>query len=143
MVEMVSLMIGFGIGIVVVAIAVEFGTKKNIPGNPTSKRAVKWDISEFNNPKIMAEYLGDISLPSQAKILVNKYKDKDRFQGFNVRKSPQILGNYILSDDRALILSGPMKENEVGFWTVEKDIVKALHQDFDSNWEKAKRLKFD
>ena len=143
MVDILSIIIGFGIGVVVVAIAVEFGTKKNIPGNPTSKRAYNWDISEISNPKIMAEYLGDIPIPSQAKVLVNKYKDKARFEGMKVKQSTQIKGNYILGDDRALILSGPVKENEVGFWTIDKEIVKTLHQEFDTTWQNAHNIKLD
>lgn len=89
----------------------------------------------------MAEYLGDVNIPAQSKVLVNRFKDMDRFNGLNVRQSNHIAGNYILGDDRALILSGPVKKDELGFWTVEKEIVESLHRDFDKNWQMAQRLK--
>ncbi len=142
MVDVLSLLIGFGIGVVVVAIAIEFGTKKTTPESPSSRRTYEWDISEVDNPKIMAEYLGEVRLPahSNAKILVNKYKDKHRFDGLNVRHHKQIAGNYVLGEDRALILSGPLKQDEIGFWTVEKEIVESLHRDFDAKWRDAHRI---
>lgn len=145
MVDIVSLLIGFGIGVVIVAIAIEFGTKKTTPVSPSSRRTYEWDISEVDNPKIMAEYLGDVRFPSQtnAKILVNKYKDKDLIKGLNVRHNEHITGNYILGEDRALILSGPLKQDEIGFWTVEKEIVDSLHRDFDSKWNQARRFNDD
>ena len=74
---------------------------------------------------------------------MNKYKDKARFEGMKVKQSKQIMGNYILGDDRALILSGPVKENEVGFWTIDKEIVKTLHQEFDTTWQNAHNIKLD
>jgi len=141
MVDILSLLIGFGIGVVIVAIAIEFGTKKTTTESPSSRRTVEWDISEVDNPKIMAEYLGDVNIPAQSKVLVNRFKDMDRFDGLNVKQSNYITGNYILGDDRALILSGPVKKDELGFWTVEKEIVESLHRDFDKNWQMAQRLK--
>lgn len=140
MVDILSLLIGFGIGVIVVAIAIEFGTKKTTPESPSSRRTYEWDISEVDNPKIMAEYLGDIKLPSQSKVLVNKFKDKSRFDGLDVRYNKSVIGNYILGEDRALILSGPVKQNEIGFWTVEKEIVESLHRDFNQKWHTSQRL---
>lgn len=136
MIDVLSLFIGFGIGVVVVAIAIEFGAKKTIKTTPSSRRTTDWSLDEIKNPKIMAEYLGDISIPYRSRVLVNKYKTGRDFNGSYARTSSSIRGNYILSDDRALILSGPVKHDELGFWTVEKEIVESLHQEFDELWEK-------
>ena len=136
MMDIISLGIGFIIGVIVVAVAIEFGSKKTKDAMPSSRRTNKWDVSEIENPKILAEYLGDINLPQQSRILVNKYRDINRFKGLNARRNTNIKGNYILGDDRALILSGPLKENEFGIWTVEKEIVTTLHQEFDEHWNK-------
>jgi hypothetical protein len=140
MVDILSLGIGFIIGVVVVAIAIEFGSKKTKNVMPSSRRTLEWDINEIQNPKIMAEYLGDIAIPKESRVLVNKYKDIQMFKGLNAKRSTRIKGNYILGDDRALILSGPLKKDEIGFWTVEKDIVDSLHQEFDAYWQKASVL---
>jgi hypothetical protein len=108
---------------------------------PNSRRTNDWDINEIQNPKIMAEYLGDLAIPTESKVLVHKYKDLDRIKGLNARRNTKIKGNFILGDDRVLILSGPMKKNELGFWTVEKEIVNSLNEEFDHYWNNATQIK--
>ena len=143
MVDILSLAGGFIFGVIVLAIAIEFGFKKSVPKTPKTRKTDKWNFKEFQNPKIMAEYLGDIKLPSNSKVLVNKFKDKELLNGINAKRSKMIKGNYILGEDRALILSGPLKSNEHAFWTVEKEIVNKLHSEFDELWSQAKTVKFD
>lgn len=137
MMDILSLFIGFGIGVVVVAIAIEFGTKRTTKQTPSSRRTTDWSLQEIKNPKIMAEYLGNIDIPRNSQVLVHKYKTGRNFDGSYARRSNGIRGNYILGEDRALILSGPVKSDELGFWTVEKEIVDQLHQEFDSYWNNA------
>jgi hypothetical protein len=141
MIDIISLIIGFVIGVIVVGIAVEFGARKKGNDEPASRHTKNWSISEISNPKIMAEYLGDIDIPKNAKILVNKYKDQELLNGLNAKKYSKIKGNYIVGDDRALILSGPIKNDELGFWTIEKDIVENLNYEFNEMWSKAIDLK--
>ena len=57
MIDIISLIIGFVIGVVVLGIAVEFGAKKPSKNEPASRHTKKWSISEISNPRIMAEYL--------------------------------------------------------------------------------------
>lgn len=140
MMDILSLFIGFGIGVVVVAIAIEFGTKRTTKQMPSSRRTTDWSLNEIKNPKIMAEYLGNIDIPKQSKVLVNKYKTGRDFNGSFAKRSNGIKGNYILGDDRALILSGPVKHDELGFWTVEKEIVENLNQEFDEMWVKGSKI---
>lgn len=138
--EIISLAVGFIIGVILVGIAIEVGTKKSKHTPQTSKHTKKWSISEISNPKIIAEYLADIDLPKNSKIIVNNYKDKSMFAGLDVKEHKGIKGNYIVGDDRALILAGPMKKDEVGFWTIEKEIVNDLNQEFDQMWEKGSKI---
>ncbi len=137
MMDILSLFIGFGIGVVVVAIAIEFGTKRTTKQTPSSRKTTDWSLQEIKNPKIMAEYLGDIEIPQRSQVLVNKYKTGRDFNGSYAKKSRGIRGNYILGEDRALILSGPVKQDEIGFWTVEKEIVDQLHYEFNHQWNRA------
>ena len=58
--DIVSLVVGFAIGAVVVGLAVELGMKKMSKSEPSSRHTKKWSISEISNPRIMAEYLGDV-----------------------------------------------------------------------------------
>jgi hypothetical protein len=141
--DIVSLVIGFILGVIVVGIAVEIGLKKVTSKTPASKHTKKWSIDEISNPKIMAEYLSNVELPKNSKVLVNKYKDRDLLTGLDAREHRGIKGNYIIGDDRALILAGPVKKDEVGFWTVEADIVNKLNQEFDEMWAEATKMDED
>ena len=139
----ISLIIGFAIGVVLVGLAIEIGSKKSTPVDSASKKAKTWSISEISNPKIMAEYLSDVELPKNSKIIVNTYKNKEKLTGLDVREHKGIKGNFIVGDDRALILSGPIRKDEIGFWTVEKEIVQKLNQEFDEKWVEGEKLEFD
>jgi len=138
--EIISLIIGFFLGIIVVGIAFEIGMKKLTGSTPASKHTKTWDISEISNPRIMAEYLSDVELPKNSKVLVNKYKSKEVLTGLQAKEHRGIRGNFILGDDRALILAGPIKKHEIGFWTVEEDIVKQLNQQFNQMWTEASNI---
>ena len=61
--------------------------------------------------------------------------------GLDVKEHKGIRGNYIVGEDRALILAGPIKRDEVAFWTVEKDIVQRLNQEFDDMWAEGLKMK--
>jgi len=139
--DIISLVIGFAIGVVVVGLAIEIGMKKTSRTPPASKHTEKWSINEISNPRVMAEYLGDVELPKDAKVLVNQYKDKTTFAELDVKEHKGIKGNYIIGDDRALVLAGPVKKDEVGFWTVEKEIVDKLNADFDEMWAEGTKMK--
>jgi len=138
--DVVSLIIGFVIGLVVVGIAIELGTKRKPETSPASSHTKKWSISEITNPRVMAEHLGDVEIPKNSKVLVNMYRDKEILKELNVREHEEIKGNFIVGDDRALILAGPVKKDEIGFWTVEKKIVEKLSDEFDEMWAKGTRI---
>ena len=138
--DIVSLIIGFAIGVVVVGLAIEIGIKKTSQVPPASKHTKNWDISEISNPRIMAEYLSDVELPKDSKIIVKTYKNKETLDGLDVKEHKGIKGNFILGDDRALILAGPIRKDELGFWTVEKDIVQKLNQEFNEMWAEGSRM---
>jgi hypothetical protein len=139
--DIVSLVIGFALGVIIVGIAIEISSKKSNSTPPASKHTKSWSISEISNPRIMAEYLSNVEIPSNAKVIVNKYKDKEMLNGINAKKYSGIKGNFILGDDRALILSGPIKKDEIAFWTVEKEILQDLNKQFNEMWSKAEKIK--
>jgi len=70
--DVISLVVGFIIGVIVVALAVEMGLKKITSTNPSSKHTKSWSVDEISNPKIMAEYLSKVDLPKNSKVLVNR-----------------------------------------------------------------------
>lgn len=138
--DIISLVIGFAIGVIGLGLAFEIGMKKTTQTQPASKHTKKWSISEISNPRIMAEYLSDVELPKGSKVIVNQYKNKEMLAGLDVKEHKGIKGNYVLGDDRVLILAGPIKKDEVGFWTVEKDIVEKLNQEFNEMWAEGSKM---
>jgi len=141
--DIVALIVGFIIGVIVVGLAVELGIKKITSTTPSSKHTKTWSVDEISNPKIMAEYLSNVDLPKNSKVLVNKYKDKTMLAGMDVKEHRGLKGNFVVGDDRALILSGPLKKNEIAFWTVEEEIVRKLNQEFDEMWAEADKMEFE
>ena len=139
--ETVTFVIGFIIGVISVALAFELGMKRSNRSEPASRSTKTWSISELQNPRIVAEYLGDIDIPKNSKLLVNQFKDKNTLEGIEAKHHKGIKGNFILGDDRALILAGPMKNDELGFWTVEKEILEKLNDYFEESWSKGSTMK--
>ncbi len=138
--DVIALLLGFIIGVIVLGIAIEIGSKRTTQLAPTSKQTKKWSVSEISNPKVMAEYLSDVDLPKNSKVIVNNYKDKQMLAGLDVKEHKGIKGNFIIGDDRALILAGPLRKDEVGFWTVEKEIVDSLNKEFDEMWAEGSKF---
>ena len=135
--NIIFFIIGFFIGVIVVAFAIELGAKKSTGKEPASRTTQMWSLNEISNPRIIAEYLGsDLDIPKNSKLVVNRVKDQELLQGLSVRKHTGIKGNYILGDNRALILAGPLKKDEIGVWTVEKEILAKLNTYFEQSWTK-------
>ena len=135
--DIATFIIGVIVGVVVVALAFELGMRKTSKSEPSSRSTLAWSLSEIVNPRIVAEFLVDVDIPKNSKLIVNQCRDDSLLLGLNVRKSSDVKGNFIIGDDRALILAGPMKKDEIGVWTVEKDILEKLNAYFDESWENA------
>lgn len=141
--DVLSVIVGIIIGIISVGLAIELGMRKTSITQPASQPTHKWSVSEISNPRIVAEHMGDMELPKNAKVVVNRYDNKDLFKGMEVKEHSGIRGNFILGDDRALVLAGPIKEDELGIWTVEKMILDKLNRYFEDSWSKATNMKHE
>ena len=141
--DVVAFIIGLLIGVFTIGIAIEIGMRRMNKTQPATRPTHKWSISEIANPRIIAENIGAIELPNNTKIVVNEYENMENLRGVDVKHHSGIRGNFILGDDRALILSGSIKQDELGIWTVEKDMLQKLNKYFNDSWEKAIPLTID
>ena len=84
--DIILFIIGFVIGVVCVALAIEFGMKKISKSEPSSRTTQKWSISEIRNPRVIAEYLGDVDIPknSRIRLLQKHWKHPSQKQQKNV-----------------------------------------------------------
>jgi hypothetical protein len=138
--DVIAFIIGLIIGVITVGLAIEIGMRRVNKTQPATRPTHKWSIAEITNPRIIAENMGAIELPKNAKIVVNEYQNGAMLKGIDVKQHSGIRGNFILGDDRALILSGPIKQDELGVWTVEKDMLEKLNKYFNDSWEEATPL---
>ena len=138
--DVIAFIVGLIIGVITVGLAIEIGMRRVNKKEPATRPTHKWSIAEIANPRIIAENMGVIELPKNAKIVVNEYQDGSILKGIDVKQHSGIRGNFILGDDRALILSGSIKQDELGIWTVEKDMLEKLNRYFNDSWEKATPL---
>jgi len=141
--DVVAFIIGLLIGVFTIGIAIEIGMRRVNKAQPATRPTHKWSIAEITNPRIIAENMGAIELPKNAKVVVNEYEEGTDLKGLDVKRHSGIRGNFILGDDRALILSGSIKQDELGIWTVEKDMLEKLNRYFNDSWEKATPLTDD
>ena len=137
---MILLLIGFIIGVIVVGMVAELGSKKTAPQEHMSRLTNTWSISEIRNPKIVAEFLDEVNVPLKSQLVIHECKNEAALKDLQVRKNPTISANFIVGDDRALILSGHVRNGELGIWTVDLVIIKKLHSEFDRLWTAGKKL---
>jgi hypothetical protein len=138
--DVVAFIVGLIIGVITIGVAIEIGMKRVNKAQPATRPTHKWSITEIANPRIIAENMGAIELPKNAKIVVNEYENGMNLKGIDVKRHSGIRGNFILGDDRALILSGSIKQDGLGIWTVEKEMLDKLNKYFNDSWEKATPL---
>ena len=141
--DIVGFIVGFILGVVVVGLAIELGMRKYHTVQPSSRPTHAWSMDEIKNPRIIAEDLGALKLPKDARVVVNRFHDKNSLKDVQVRTHPGIRGNYILGDDRALIVSGTIAPNALGIWTIEKTMLDKLDEYFEDSWCKASTMDDD
>ena len=129
--DLISLIIGFVVGIVAVSIAIELGWKKEMPAQ-TCKIARQWHLSEIPHPCIVAEKL-KVQPPQDAQVVVQTHTaySKDAMQHADTT------GNFILGSDRALIFAGEIREGQMVFRTVDDAILRHLRSQFHRYWEES------
>ncbi|HEC81759.1 MAG TPA: hypothetical protein ENI42_04980 [Thermoplasmatales archaeon] len=140
--DVLSIALGIVIGAIVTIMAVGLSSaKKPEKPEPVSRYVESWSLSSLSNPRIVAEYLLDADLPKNARVVVKQCKDTSMLKGLDVRYNPDVKGCFALGDDRAIILAGPFKSNEVALINVEKHVLNRLSDVFENYWEKGVKPK--
>jgi hypothetical protein len=128
-VDLISLIIGFVVGIVAVSIAIELGWKKEAPIQ-TCKIARQWRLSEIPHPLVVAEKL-KMQPPQNAQVVVQAHTAYSK----DAKQHPDVTGNFIIGSDRALIFAGEIRENQMAFRTIDDAILRHLRSRFHHYWE--------
>jgi len=139
----ISLLVGFIIGLIVATMAIEFGMRKPVESatfHSTARLTYVWSLSEIRNPSVVAEYLDEIEIPKNARVVFKECKDIKILKDIKARKNEDIRVNFVLGDNRALILSGPIKEGQMGIWVIDPFILRKLKAEFERLWNKGTEL---
>ena len=135
MLEPISILIGFCIGVVAVAIAIELAWKKT-PPLETCKLTTNWSINEIKNPSIVAEQF-EGRLPEGARIIGDEIQIREG-EEVEARRG-EARGNFAIGKDRALIFSGKMKKGKIALRTTDDLIIQRLREEFERLWRKGER----
>ncbi|MCD6107887.1 hypothetical protein B6U70_01560 [Euryarchaeota archaeon ex4484_162] len=137
-----SLLIGFIIGLIAATMAIEFGMRKPIESTfkSTARLTYMWSLSEIKNPRLVAEYLDEMMIPKNAKVVFKECSDTKVLEDVSARKNEDIRANFVLGDERALLILGPVREGQMGVWIIDPFILKKLESEFERLWSKGEEL---
>lgn len=124
MLDVLSLIIGFVVGIIAVSIAIELGWKKQEP-TKTYKMATRWSLNELHRPKIVAEKL-KMDVPAHADVVVQARTSFSK----DAHENPDVTGNFAVGDGKALVFAGEIHPGQLAFRTVDDGIVRRLRERF-------------
>lgn len=135
MVDVVWALIGFFVGVVAAAIAVEFGLKKFLAPPENSKLTTVWSLNELGQPLIAAHALSAVPVPKNARLLTNGAYAAER-TGFELRTSSELKGSFAVDANasRALLFLGDVTPGALALWTVDERLIDRLRAEFNRLW---------
>jgi len=135
MVDVLWTLIGFLIGVVAAAIAVEFGLKKFLSPPENSKLTTVWSLSELPAPLIAARTISGANVPKNARLLTAGRYTGAR-DGFDLRTSGELKGNFAVDANaaRALIFLGDIAPGTLALWTIDERLIERLRSEFNRLW---------
>lgn len=135
MVDVVWALIGFVVGVVAAAIAVEFGLKKFLSPPENSKLTTVWNLNELPAPLVAARTLHGLTPPRNARVLSAGTYEGTR-DGFELRTNKEVRGNFAVdaNANRALIFLGDMAPGTLALWTVDERLIERLRAEFNRLW---------
>ncbi len=131
-IDVVSAAIGFVVGALIVAIAIETGVKRRGDPEVLTKLTTGWRLSEFGEPKIVAGDVLDVRIPPGSKILSSGTVDSGLMAACDVRHVPPVRAEFALDGkhQRALLFTAGLQEGALAVWTVDPAIVERLVSEY-------------
>lgn len=135
MVDVLWTLIGFLVGVVAAAIAVEFGLKKFLSPPENSKLTTVWNLNDLPAALIAAKTIQGLTPARNARLLTAGPYTGPR-EGFDMRTNPDLRGNFAVdaTANRALIFLGDMAPGTLALWTVDERLIERLRAEFNRLW---------
>lgn len=138
MVDIVSALIGFLVGVVASGIAVELGLKKLLSPPDRGKLTTVWSLSELPRPLVVTTGVDDdVKIPSKAKVVTNRQMPSGT--NAEVRSNAQAAGNFAVDaeEDRAILFLGGVQKKALALWTVDDRLIARLRAEFNRLWTRS------
>lgn len=138
MIDVLSALIGFLIGIVATGFAVELGLKKFFSPPDYSKLTSVWSLTELPSPLISATQLANVNVPKNARVVTATNLQVAR-GAFDVRKNPEVQGCFAVDANlpRALLFLGGVEKGALALWTVDEKLIERLRAEFNRLWTRS------
>lgn len=137
-VEPISVLIGFLVGIVAAGFAVELGLKKFLSPPESGKLTNVWSLTELASPLIVATQIADLAVPKASR-MVTAHNLQVPQEGFQVRKNGDAKGNFAVdaANNRALLFLGGIEPRALALWTVDEQVIERLRAEFNRLWTRS------
>jgi hypothetical protein len=138
MVDTISMLLGFLVGVVAAGIAVEFGLKKLLSPPEHSKLTSVWSLSELQAPLVVTTGPGDAPLPNGARVVTASQLPPGT-AGVKARTNREVRANFAVDakNDRALLFLGGLHQRAVALWTVDERLISRLRAEFNRLWTRS------
>ncbi|MBW3584218.1 MAG: hypothetical protein KY455_14100 [Euryarchaeota archaeon] len=135
--ETISVLVGFLIGVVASAIAVELGLKKLFMPTTATKLTASWRLDEVEAPLVVCTDAGGVPFPRGAEIVTSGQAAPEGFRDRAWRRNANARGNFMVhpTRDRAYLFLGPVQEGNLALVTVDSDLVARLRAEHRRLWE--------
>lgn len=138
MVEVLSMLIGFLVGVVAAGIAVELGLRKFLSPPENTKITRVWSLAEIPKPLIVARAMRDVPFPKNARVVAGQKLDGER-AGFDLRSNPEAVADFAVDAEqpRALLFLGGIQKGAMALWTVDERLIDRLRAEFNRLWSRS------
>lgn len=138
MVDVLSMFIGFVVGVVAAGFAVELGLKKLFRPPENTKLTRVWSLNEFGQPLVSATRIELVKVPARGRVVTAHEYGGSR-EGITLRTNQETSGNFVVDakHNRALIFLDDIRPGALALWTVEEPLIERLRSEFNRLWTRS------
>lgn len=135
--DTISILVGFLVGVVTAAIAVELGLKKLFMPPSATKVTGSWRLSEIRSPLVACTDAAKPIFDQGARIVTAGSANPQAFHGRTFRRNTGARANFMVhpNEDRALLFMGPIAPGTLALSTVDGALCDRLRAEHKRLWE--------
>lgn len=139
-----SILLGFVLGTAATAIAWNL-SQRGVRNPETARLTALWSLKDVSEPglrpAVLAEHIDNVQLPAGTKVVVPSAGlasvPASILATCEVRMHPEVRVNAVVGKDRALVFSGHVTPRAFAVFTMDRNTVQMLQNDFQRMWIEA------